>query len=82
MHNSLELYRRAYDIHTHKQMGLSERCQSIEEELTVINNKLSCKSYQVTCVCVCVCVVCTVACNVSFDLYNCTHVFSCHDSFI
>ena len=76
MHNSLELYRRAYDIHTHKQMGLSERCQSIEEELTVINNKLSCKSYQVTCVC-----VYCVACNISFDLYNCTHVFSYHDSF-
>ena len=25
-------------------MGLSERCQSIEEELAVINNKLSCAS--------------------------------------
>ena len=42
-------------------MGLSERCQSIEEELAVINNKLSCKSYQVICVCVCVC-VCVYVC--------------------
>ena len=46
-------------------MGLSERCQSIEEELAVINNKLSCKSYQITCVCVCLCVrvrVCVCVC--------------------
>ena len=38
-------------------MGLSERCQSIEEELAVINNKLSCK---VSCMCVCVCVCLSV----------------------
>ena len=69
-------------------IGLSERCQSIEEELAVINNKLSYESYQVTCVYVCVCVcVCVrahtrarvcmycVPCNVNFDLRNCTHVF-------
>ena len=63
-------------------MGLSERCQSIEEELAVINNKLSCKSYipDHMCVCVCVCVHC-VPCNVNFDLHNCMHVFSCHNSF-
>ena len=50
-------------------MGLSERCQSIEEKFTVINNKLSCK---VSCVCVCACVrawvrvcVCVCVCTVS-----------------
>ena len=59
-------------------MGLSERCQSIEEELTVINNKLSCKSYQVTCVYVC---MYCVPCNINFDLHNCMHVLSCPGSF-
>ena len=29
-------------------MALSERCQSIEEELAVINNKLSCASHLIT----------------------------------
>ena len=57
--------------HTHKQMGLSERCQSIEEELTVINNKLSCKSYQVTCVCV----LCTVWHATSILIYIIVHMF-------
>ena len=56
--------------HTHKRMGLSERCQSIEEELTVINNKLSCKSYQVTCVC-----VCTVSHATSVLIYIIVHMF-------
>ena len=48
-------------------MGLSERCQSIEEELAVINNKLSCKVLCVcmfvsvsVCLCVCVCVCVSV----------------------
>ena len=41
-------------------MELSERCQSIEEEFTVINNMLSCK---VSCVCVCLSVcVCVCVC--------------------
>ena len=70
-------------------MGLSERCQSIEEELAVINNMLSCK---VSCVCMCVsvcvfvclsvcvfvCLCVCAPCNISFD---CAHVFSCPESF-
>ena len=53
-------------------MALSERCQSIEEEFTVINNMLSCKVLCVcmfvsvcvfVCVCVCVCLsVCVCLC--------------------
>ena len=59
-------------------MSLSERCQSIEEELAVINNKLSCKSYKShVCVCTRVCVHMCVCVFVTLCVCVCPCVHAC-----